>query len=525
MNFNGLINLPAFNPKGNLNVIIETPKGSRNKFKFDPELGVFRLKKILPPGAVFPFDFGFVPGTLGDDGDPLDVLLLLEEPAFPGCLVPTRIVGVIEANQKQAGKTHRNDRLIAVASAADLYCRVQSLRDLNPEFLDRIEHFFISYNQVEGKVFKPLQTVRDKAGTGNHRARPTSLQQPPAEAKKMNSLTRIAKELVAPGKGILAADESTGTIEKRLKSVNVPSTEENRRIYRELLFTTAGLQEHISGIILFDETLRQKTSDGVPFPEFLFNAGIVPGIKVDKGAKGLAHFPGEKITEGLDGLRERFAEYARLGAKFAKWRAVISIGEGIPKNFSLQANAHALARYAALAQEAGLVPIVEPEVLMTGSHSIERCFEVTEAILELLFDELFAHRVRLEELLLKPSMVISGEDCPRQAPVRQVAEATLLCLRETVPAAVPGIVFLSGGQSDQLATAHLNAMNEIDGAPWELSFSFGRALQSPALKMWRGQPENFRAAQEALLHRAELNSAARFGKYSAAMEHAETYAK
>lgn len=340
----------------------------------------------------------------------------------------------------------------------------------------------------------------------------------------MNSLSKIAKELVAPGKGILAADESTGTIKKRLKSVGVISTEETRRTYRELLFTTEGLSEFISGIILFDETIRQKTRDGIPFPEFLAERGIITGIKVDKGAKPLAHFPGEKITEGLDGLRERFAEYVKLGAKFAKWRAVISISEETPKNFPMKANAHALARYAALAQEAGLVPIVEPEVLMNGSHTIERCFEVTETILGMLFDELFAHRVRLEELLLKPSMVISGEDCPRQAPVQQVAEATLLCLRETVPAAVPGIVFLSGGQSDQLATAHLNAMNQIGHAPWELSFSFGRALQSPALKTWRGNPENFHEAQEALLRRAALNSAARFGNYSESMEHAETYA-
>lgn len=341
----------------------------------------------------------------------------------------------------------------------------------------------------------------------------------------MNMLASIARELVASGKGILAADESTGTIEKRLKSVSVVSTEENRRAYRELLFTTAGLPEFISGVILFDETLRQKTGDGVPFAKFLSDAGIIPGIKVDKGAKPLAHFPGEKITEGLDGLRERFAEYAELGAKFAKWRAVISIGEDIPKDFCLEANAHALARYAALAQEAGLVPIVEPEILMDGEHSIERCFDVTEAMLEFLFDELFAHRVRLEELLLKPNMVISGVNCPRQAPVQQVAEATLLCLRETVPAAVPGVVFLSGGQSDELATAHLNAMNQIGHAPWELSFSFGRALQSPALKTWRGKPENFHAAQQALLHRARLNGAARFGNYSNEMEQMEEYAR
>ncbi|MEO5804460.1 MAG: class I fructose-bisphosphate aldolase [Verrucomicrobiota bacterium] len=340
-----------------------------------------------------------------------------------------------------------------------------------------------------------------------------------------NDLAAIAKQLVAPGKGILAADESTGTIEKRLKSVNVSSTGETRRAYREMLFTAPGLSESISGVILFDETLRQKTSDGVPFAEFLANAGIIPGIKVDQGAKALAHFPNEKITEGLDGLRERFAGYAKLGAKFAKWRAVISIGDGMPKDFCQKANAHVLARYAALAQEAGLLPIVEPEVLMTGNHTIERCFEVSETTLELLFCELFGHRVRLEEILLKPSMVVSGKECPKQAPVQQVAEATLLCLRETVPAAVPGIVFLSGGQSDELATAHLNAMNQIGHAPWELSFSFGRALQSPALKIWRGDSQNIHAAQEALLHRARLNSAARHGKYSEAMERMEEYAK
>ncbi len=340
-----------------------------------------------------------------------------------------------------------------------------------------------------------------------------------------NHLASIAKQLVAPGKGILAADESNPTIEKRFKTMGVPSTADSRRDYREMLCGTPGLSEHISGVILFDETLRQKTNDGIPFPELLSNSGIIPGVKVDKGAKQLANFPKEKITEGLDGLRERFAEYAQLGAKFAKWRAVISIGEGIPKDFCLKANAHALARYAALAQEAGLVPIVEPEVLMDGDHTIERCFEVTETILEFLFNELFAHHVRLEELLLKASMVVSGTTCSRQAPVRQVAEATLLCLRDTVPAAVPGVVFLSGGQSDELATAHLNSMNQIGRAPWELSFSFGRALQSPALKVWRGEHDNIRAAQEMLLHRAQLNGAARSGKYTEEMEHADTYAK
>ena len=338
-------------------------------------------------------------------------------------------------------------------------------------------------------------------------------------------LAATAKQLVTPGKGILAADESNPTIEKRFKSVGVPSTEQTRRDYREMLCTTPGLSEFVSGVILFDETLRQKTSDGKPFAELLLRAGIIPGIKVDKGAKPLTNFPGEKITEGLDGLRERFAEYVSLGAKFAKWRAVIAIGKNIPTAFCLEANAHAMARYAALAQEVGLLPIVEPEVLMDGSHSIERCYEVTVATLESVFNALRSHRVRLEEILLKASMVISGKDCPQQASVQKVAETTLLCLGETTPASVPGIVFLSGGQSDELATAHLNALNQIDSAPWQLSFSFGRALQSPALKIWRGDAQNVHVAQEALLHRARLNGTARFGKYSEAMERAEALAK
>ncbi len=332
------------------------------------------------------------------------------------------------------------------------------------------------------------------------------------------SLEIVARQLVAPAKGILAADESNPTIEKRFKTIQLASTEEARRNYRELLFSAPGLSQYISGVILFDETLRQKNSDGIPFPQMLSEAGIIPGIKVDKGTKALANFPGEKVTEGLDGLRERFAEYAKLGARFAKWRAVISIGEKTPTNFCLEANAHALARYAALAQEAGLLPIVEPEVLMDGGHTIERCFEVTVETFNLVFDALFAHKVRLEEILLKPSMVISGKESPTQASVREVGEATLRCLRETVPAAVPGIVFLSGGQSDELATAHLNSMNEMGRAPWELSFSFGRALQSPALNAWKGEPQNKNSAQAALLHRAKLNSAARDGKYSARME-------
>jgi fructose-bisphosphate aldolase, class I len=336
----------------------------------------------------------------------------------------------------------------------------------------------------------------------------------------MNTLEMemTAKALVARGKGILAADESGPTIEKRFKSINVSPTEENRRAYRELLFTAPGLGEFISGVILFDETIRQKAADGTPFAEVLKHQSILPGIKVDKGAKPLAGFPGEKITEGLDELRERLAEYAQLGARFTKWRAVITIGPKIPSRTCLQANAQALARFAALSQEAGLVPMVEPEVLMDGDHSIERHFEVTEAALQLVFHSLLEHRVRLEAMLLKPNMILSGKDCPVQAGAAQVAEATLRCLLRTVPPAVPGIVFLSGGQSDLLATEHLNSLNQLGKAPWQLSFSFGRALQAPALKAWQGQPGLFDAGQKALLHRARCNSVARFGKYSSEME-------
>ena len=327
-----------------------------------------------------------------------------------------------------------------------------------------------------------------------------------------------ARALVAPGKGILAADESLPTIEKRFKSTGIPATEENRRAYREMLFTTPGLGEFISGVILFDETIRQKTAAGIPFPEALKGQGIITGIKVDNGAKPLAGFPGETVTEGLDGLRDRLAEYGRLGARFTKWRGVISIGSNIPSRTCLEANAHALARFAALSQEAGLVPIVEPEVLMDGEHTIDRHFEVTKMILKIVFLSLFEHRVRLEAMLLKPNMVLAGKECPQQADVAQVAEATLRCLLRTVPAAVPGVVFLSGGQSDILATKHLDALNRLGKAPWELSFSFGRALQAPALKTWKGAPGNVSAAQKALLHRARCNSAARFGKYSEDME-------
>lgn len=331
-------------------------------------------------------------------------------------------------------------------------------------------------------------------------------------------LETIARRLVAPGKGILAADESTPTIKKRFDTIGTESTEESRRAYRELLFTTEGAESFISGVILFDETLRQDAADGRPFPQLLDQKGIIPGIKVDKGAKALAGFEGEKVTEGLDGLRERLKEYHGLGARFAKWRAVITIGEDIPSRYCLVANAHALARYAALCQEAGLVPIVEPEVLMDGAHDIGRCRDVTAAALQALFDALFDHCVFLEGILLKPNMVLSGKDCPTQAGVEEVARATVRCFRQVVPAAVPGIVFLSGGQSSELATQHLNAMNAMGPHPWELSFSYGRALQEHALKAWSGQAANAAAAQKTFYRRAQLNSAARFGKYAAAME-------
>ena len=335
---------------------------------------------------------------------------------------------------------------------------------------------------------------------------------------KTENLESIAKKLVAPGKGILAADESSGTIEKRLKSIGVASTEENRRAYRDVLFTTGGVGEFISGVILFDETIRQKTRDGRTFVAVLEQQAIIPGIKVDKGAKPMANFPGEKITEGLDGLRERLAEYRKLGARFAKWRAVISIGDNIPTYTRIAANADALARYAALCQEGDLVPIVEPEVLMDGAHTIERYFEVTQQTLERVFHALYEHRVSLEGMLLKPNMVLSGKECPQQASVQEVAEATVRCMKRVVPAAVPGIVFLSGGQTDLRATEHLNAMNRIEGLPWQLSFSYGRALQAPVLKAWKGDPAKVADAQQAFHHRAWCNSKARFGKYTEEME-------
>lgn len=331
-------------------------------------------------------------------------------------------------------------------------------------------------------------------------------------------LESVARALVPKGKGILAADESAGTIKRRFDSIKLESTEENRRAYRELLFTTQGVEEFISGVILFDETMRQKAKNGRSFPEVLSQKGIIPGIKVDRGTVDLPGFPGEKVTEGLDGLGGRLNEYREMGARFAKWRAVIAIGEGIPTRTCLEANAHALARYAALCQEAGLVPIVEPEVLIDGTHTIERCEEVEEATLRCVFSELLNHRVALEGMLLKPSMVLSGKECPKQASVAEVAEATVRCLRRVVPAAVPGIVFLSGGQSAERATEHLNAMNSMGAHPWELSFSYARALQDPALKAWKGEAANVATAQKIFYHRAKCNGAARHGKYSKQME-------
>jgi len=334
----------------------------------------------------------------------------------------------------------------------------------------------------------------------------------------MSELATTARAMVAEGKGILAADESAPTIKKRFDSIGVESTEERRRAYREILFTTEGAEEFISGVILFDETIRQSAADGTPFPKLLASKGILPGIKVDTGAKALAGAPGEKVTEGLDGLRDRVAEYRELGARFAKWRAVITIGDGIPSDYCLDANAHALARYAALCVEGGLVPIVEPEVLMDGPHTIERCYEVTERTLRRVFDALYDQRVALDEMILKPNMVLSGSECSTQASVSQVAEATLRCFRSCVPAEVPGAVFLSGGQSDEIATAHLNEMNKLGGGPWEISFSYGRALQAAPLKAWAGEAGNTPAAKKALLHRARCNGAARYGEYTAKME-------
>ena len=325
--------------------------------------------------------------------------------------------------------------------------------------------------------------------------------------------------MVAKGKGILAADESTGTIEKRLKSIDTANTEDNRRAWRQLLFTAPGMGEYVSGVILFDETLRQKSTDGVPLVEVLAKQGVIPGIKVDKGTKALAGVPTEMITEGLDGLRKRLQEYRSLGARFTKWRGVITIGEGIPSAYCIEANAHALARYARLSQEAGLVPMVEPEVLMDGNHSIERCYEVTEATLHAVFNELYAQRVSLEAMVLKPNMVLSGSGATNRAGAKEVAEQTVRCFKRTVPAAVPGIAFLSGGQGDEEATVNLDAINRLpDRGPWELTFSYGRGLQATPLKAWGGKTEQVKKAQEVFLHRAQVTSAARAGTYSVAME-------
>jgi fructose-bisphosphate aldolase class I len=331
-------------------------------------------------------------------------------------------------------------------------------------------------------------------------------------------LAKTAAAMVAKGKGVLAADESSGTCETRFKTINTACTEESRRTYRGLLFTTPGVEQFISGVILYDETIRQKTNDGVLFPDYMAGKGILPGIKVDTGAKNLALCPGEKVTEGLDGLRERLAVYFKQGARFAKWRAVITIGDGIPSHTCLYANAHALARYAALCQEASIVPMIEPEVLLDGGHSIERCEEVSEAALRATYAALAAHNVSFEHVILKASMVVSGKACARQAGVDEVAERTLRVLKRTVPAAQPGVVFLSGGQSDVSATAHLNAMASMKGLPWPLTFSYSRALQNPALNAWKGQSANAGAAQRAFHHRAQMNGLAAQGKWKADLE-------
>jgi fructose-bisphosphate aldolase, class I len=333
-----------------------------------------------------------------------------------------------------------------------------------------------------------------------------------------NELRETAQALVADGKGILAADESGGTIKKRFDSIGLESTEENRRAYRDMLFTTPGAEEYVSGVILFDETIHQSGLDGTPFPELLASKGVIPGIKVDEGAMPLAGAEGETVTEGLDGLRSRLAEYRALGARFAKWRATYTITDDLPSDYCIWANAHALARYAALCQEAGIVPIVEPEVLQDGTHSIERSYHVTCRVLGAVYTELYDQRVDVEGTLLKPNMVLSGYSASNRAGVEEVADWTLRCFYKHVPAAVPGIVFLSGGQSDEDATAHLNAMNAKGPHPWPISFSYGRALQAPAIKAWGGKPENVEAGQRAYYHRAKMNSAARTGTYAPAME-------
>ncbi len=330
----------------------------------------------------------------------------------------------------------------------------------------------------------------------------------------IEQLVDTAQAMVAPGKGIIAIDESTGTIQKRFDAVGIECTEASRRDYRELLLTAPNLSDHISGAILYDETLRQSTRDGRRFTTVMTSAGILPGIKVDKGAHPLAGFPGEMVTEGLDGLRERLREYAELGARFAKWRAVINIGEDSPSSTCMESNAHALARYAALCQEAGIVPMVEPEVLIDGDHDIDTCYDVTEAVLRCVFAALYEHGVMLEGTILKASMVLAGSDSPDQADIDDVAEYTLRCLRATVPATVPGVVFLSGGQSDEAATAHLNAMNQAENLPWTLSFSYGRAMQSAALKLWADDTHNnFAEAQRTVAARARDNGLAALGQW------------
>ncbi len=333
----------------------------------------------------------------------------------------------------------------------------------------------------------------------------------------IEQLHDIAKAMVAPGKGIIAIDESNNTIKKRFDAVGIECTEENRRAYRELLLTAPKLNEHISGAILYDETIRQSTRAGVPFTKFMLDNGILPGIKVDKGPVALAGFPGEVVTEGLDGIRQRLEEYAKLGAKFAKWRAVITIADDTPTSACIEANVHALARYAAACQEQGIVPMVEPEVLMDGSHDIEVCYEVTEATLRSLFGAMYEQNVVLEGSILKASMVISGKDCEDQADVEEVATETVRCLKSAVPAVLPGIVFLSGGQSDEAATAHLDAMNRMGPHPWPLSFSYGRAMQQAALKLWsQNRDANFAAAQKIVAQRAKENGLAALGRWTRA---------
>lgn len=334
------------------------------------------------------------------------------------------------------------------------------------------------------------------------------------------TLQSIAKAMVSNNRGILAADESTGTIQKRFDVIKVENVEENRRAYRDLLFNTPNFEKYISGVILFDETIRQKAADGTPFPELLRSKGVIPGIKVDKGTKPLAGCPDETTTEGLDGLRERLQEYYNLGARFAKWRAVITIGDGIPTDRAIRINAFLLASYSALCQERGIVPIVEPEVLMDGDHDIDRCFEVTSRTLKIVFEELRNYGVALDGIVLKPNMVIAGEKCPKKASPQQVAEMTVKCLKEYVPASVPGIAFLSGGQSEEEATLHLSLMNAIGGLPWPLTFSYGRALQQSTQKAWSGHKGSVGKAQEVFAHRAAMNSLACAGKYTDAKEKA-----